>query len=143
MPSLPVPDRWQDVLRQPNPAVLACIRPDGTPLTAAVWYLWDDERVLLTFDRDRVRLRFIRQNPAVSLTVLDGGDWFRNLSLFGRVVELHDDEGLRHADRLAQHYVGHHYPGRERPRVFGWMDVDRYFAWDAHAEVEIEAQGLR
>ncbi len=141
MPKPPVPPHIDELLRRPNPAVLACIRPNGTPHTAAVWYLWSDGRVLLTFDRKRTRLRFIRENPAVSLTVLDGRDWFRHVTLFGRVVEIFDDEGLHDVDRMSHLYMNRPYPDCERPRVCAWMEVDSWFAWNAYAEVRNLSKG--
>lgn len=42
----------------------------------------------------------------MSLTVLDRDDLIRSVTLFGNVVDIHDDEDQRVADRLAQHYFG-------------------------------------
>lgn len=115
MESLPITAPFDEILRRPNPAVLACVRPDGTPLSRAVWYLWEGDHAVLTCGAKRARLPYIRANPAVSLTVLDLDDWVRSVTLFGNVVDIHDDENLRVADRLAQHYFGHPYPDRESP----------------------------
>lgn len=138
-----VPPQIEAILKKVNPAVLASVRPNGTPHTCACWYLWDKDRVMLTFDKTRKRLEFIRRNPAVSLCVLDHEDWFRNVALFGRVVELDDDKDLGGADRMAYRYIGKPYPDREKPRVIGWMAVDSWFAWDAKAEVtNLEDSGV-
>ena len=135
MPEAPVPQSFVELLARPNPAVLSFVRFDGTPGSCAIWYGWRDGRVLLTFDKKRKRLDFIRADPAVSVTVLDGRSWYRHLVLNGRVAELFDDEGLRRADELAQAYIGGPYPQRDAPRIYGWMHVDSWFYWDAHAEV--------
>lgn len=135
MPREPIPAQIVELLSRPNPAVLACIRPDGTPHQSAIWYGWQGGRILLTFDRERVRLRFIRKNPNVSVCVLDSGDWFRHVVLFGRVVEIFDDEGLANVDGLSHSYMGKPYPDRTRPRVCAWMEIDSWFAWNAYAEV--------
>ena len=139
MRKLPVPTDIEELLRKPNPAVLACLRPDGTPLSCPVWYLWRDGEVLLTFDSERKRLRFIRQNPAVSLTVLDGEDWARYVGLSWRVVEISADAGLRVVDEVSRHYMNLPYPDRDRPRVYGRMAVDGWFGWNAYDSVK----GLR
>jgi hypothetical protein len=39
-----------DLLRRPSPAVMATLRPDGAPVNAATWYLWDNGRILLNLD---------------------------------------------------------------------------------------------
>jgi PPOX class probable F420-dependent enzyme len=132
MPPPPLPPRIEAIVRRANPAVVATLRPDGTPHTAATWYdLEDDGRVLLNMDNSRLRLRFLRQNPAVALTVLDAESWYRHVSLLGRIVEIADDEGLAGIDRLARRYVGSEYSNRTSPRTNAWMEVESWHAWDA------------
>ena len=67
MPPLQLPLEIDEFLRRPNPAVVASLRPDGSPHTVATWYLWDGERVLLNMDESRLRLRFMRRDPRVAL----------------------------------------------------------------------------
>ena len=91
MPPLPLPPQIDAFLRRPNPAVLASLRPDGSPHTVATWYLWDGERALLNMDESRLRLRFMRRDPRVALTALGEDEWYRHASLLGRVAELAED----------------------------------------------------
>jgi PPOX class probable F420-dependent enzyme len=139
MPELPLPDDIDALLARPNYAVIGTVRPDGTPHTAATWYDWEAGRVLLTLDAGRVRLRHLRANPAVSMTVFDGGDFLRHVTVTGVVDEIHDDEGLRDADRMAQRYFGGPYPDRKRPRVSVWVRVERWHSWDGPSRAPIEA----
>ncbi|MEU9347889.1 PPOX class F420-dependent oxidoreductase [Streptomyces sp. NPDC048278] len=120
-----------DLLRRPNPCVMATLRSDGTPVTTPTWYLWDDGRVLISLDEGRVRLKHLRRDPRVTLTVLDGDDWYSHVTLIGRVVESHDDEGLTDIDRLSTHYTGKPYPERARARVSAWIEVERWHGWGA------------
>ena len=132
MPSLPLPERVVELLRRPNPAVMATIAADGRPVTVATWYLLEDDgRVLLGLDAERARLEHMRRDPRVSLTVLDGDDWYTHVSVQGRVVSIVDDEGLRDIDRLAVHYTGKPYANRERPRVSAQVEIDRWHGWGA------------
>jgi PPOX class probable F420-dependent enzyme len=142
MPPAPLPPALQAFVRRPNPAVVASVRPDGTPHTAATWYdLEDDGRVLLNMDDSRLRLRFLREDPAVALTILDSGNWYRHVSLLGRIVEIAPDDGLAGIDRLAVRYVGAPYSNRTSPRTNAWMAIDSWHGWDgghaivAHADV--------
>jgi len=130
MPEPPLSADAEELLRVANPAVLATVRPDGTPHSAAVWFDWVDGRVLLNMDTNRRRLRFIEANPAASVTVLDGENWFRQLSIEGPIT-LEPDAGLVTVDRLAQRYIGAEYPIRDRDRVTAWLDPTRWFLWDA------------
>ncbi len=134
MPKPPLPERIQSLLAKPNPAVVASIRPDGTPHTATTWYEWRDGRVLLNMDSTRRRLAYMRANPAVSVNVIDVDDMYTAVSLSGRIVEFLDDEGFADIDALAQRYLGSPYPDRATPRVSAWLEVDTWFVWEAAKE---------
>ncbi len=129
MPRVPVPPEVDAFLAKPNPAVVATVRPDGSPHSAATWYDWADGRVLLNMDESRVRLGHLRKNPQVALTVLAESDWYRHVSLLGRVVSLDEDEGLRDIDRLAVRYTGKPYRNRTNRRFTAWMEPERWHAW--------------
>ncbi|WP_433729520.1 PPOX class F420-dependent oxidoreductase [Actinoplanes sp. CA-051413] len=130
MPTTPMPDAVLDLLRRPNPAVMATVAADGRPVTVATWYLLEDDgRVLLGLDATRARLKHMRADPRISLTVLAEDDWYTHVSLQGRVESITEDEGLRDIDRLARHYMGSDYPNRESPRVSALMTVERWHGW--------------
>jgi PPOX class probable F420-dependent enzyme len=130
MSSQPLPAAVVEVLRQPNPAVMATVASDGRPVSVATWYLFEDDgRVLLGLDASRARLKHLRADPRVSLTVLADGDWYTHVSVQGRVLSIVDDEGLRDIDRLARHYTGKPYPNRTSPRVSCQMEIERWHAW--------------
>jgi len=128
MPTPPLPAELQEVLVKPNPAVVGTVRPDGTPNTVATWYLWEDGRALVNMDEGRRRLGYLRIDPRVSLTVLDGEQWYRHISLRGRVA-LHDDPDLADIDRISRHYTGQPYGDRKRGRVSAWIEVDSWHSW--------------
>lgn len=129
MPRPPLPSELDEFLRRPNPAVVASLRPDGSPHTVATWYLWDGERVLLNMDTSRLRLRFLRGEPRLALTALGEESWYRHVSLIGKVAELVDDQDLSDIDRLARHYTGKPFRDRESRRVSAWVDVVSWHAW--------------
>lgn len=139
MPSPPLPPAVEDIVRRPNPAVLASIRPDGAPHTVATWYDWEDGRVLLNMDASRLRLRFLRRNPAVALTILDGDSWYRHVSLLGSVDGITEDAGLADIDRLARRYTGAAYPERSHRRFSTWMTVTAWHGWDAAGAIRTHA----
>ncbi|GAB3084049.1 PPOX class F420-dependent oxidoreductase [Micromonospora schwarzwaldensis] len=127
----PLPEPAVAMLRKPNPAVIATLRPDGQPVSAATWYLWDDGRILVNMDEGRRRLGHLRNDPRVTLTVLDEQGWYTHVSIIGHVVELRDDTDLADIDRLARHYTGQPYPRRERRRVSASIEIDRWHGWGA------------
>lgn len=123
----PIPDRFVEVLKKPNPAVMATVRADGAPVSVATWYLWDGGRILFNLDANRVRLAHLRADPRVSLTVLDS-DWYRHISLHGTVT-LQPDQDFADVDRITQHYAGESWRNRQRPRVSAWMTIESYHTW--------------
>lgn len=135
MPTPPLPPQVIELLRRPNPAVMATVAADGRPVTVATWYLLEDDgRVLFNLDATRARLKHLHRDPRVSLTALAGDDWYTHVSLQGRIVEIADDEGLQGIDRLSQHYTGRAYPKRDSPRVSAWLEVERWHGWGAMQE---------
>ena len=124
-----MPPEVEEFLRRPNPAVVATLRPDGSPHTVATWYDWEDGLVLLNMDESRLRLRFLRQDPRAALTVLDADSWYRHVSLLGRVVRIEDDPDLVGIDRLAVRYTGKPFRTRDRKRVSAWLLPERWHEW--------------
>ncbi len=132
MPVPPMPDDVAELFARPNPAVMATIAADGRPVTVATWYLVEDDgTVLLGLDAGRARLKHLAKDPRVSLTALAGDDWYTHVSVQGRVVSTHPDEGLADIDRLSRHYTGKPYPNRESPRVTVHVQVERWHGWGA------------
>jgi PPOX class probable F420-dependent enzyme len=125
----PLPPEADELLGRPNPCVMATLRSDGTPVSTPTWYLWQDGSALISLDEGRIRLKHLRRDPRVTLTVLDGEDWYTHVTLIGRVVETYEDEGLADIDRIATHYTGKPYPDRVRARVSAWIEVERWHGW--------------
>lgn len=141
MPKPPVSAAAQAVLAKPNPAVLASVRPNGTPHSAAVWYEWVEERVLLNMDATRLRLDFLRKNPSASITAMDKENWFIHVTVAGTVT-LEDDIELKTIDRLSQRYIDQPYPYRDSPRVTAWLEPTSWYQWDGNAYVkDLDAVG--
>jgi PPOX class probable F420-dependent enzyme len=117
-------------LKGPHAAVVSTVRSDGAPYSAATWYDWDDGRILVNMDFKRLRLKHMRRDPRVALTVVDITNWYRAITVLGRVVEIRDDEGLVDIDRLSQRYRGTPYRNRRRKRVTALIEPER---WHEHS----------
>lgn len=130
MPPAPLPSEVVELLRRPNPAVIASLRPDGSPHTVATWYDWEDGHVLLNMDASRRRLRFMQADPRVALTALDVDGWYRHVSLHGLVVRIEQDTELRDIDRLAIRYTGAPFSRRDARRYSAWMKVEAWHGWE-------------
>ncbi len=127
----PLPDFLQSFLHEPNLATISTMRSDATPQSVPTWYEWTGSHILVNMDAGRVRLRQIRANPAVAMSIMWHKNWFRHVSIVGRVVELYDDVGMVDIDRIAHRYIGIPYKNRENPRVSGRIAIERWLGWDA------------
>jgi PPOX class probable F420-dependent enzyme len=130
VPRAPLPENLVEFLKQPHAAVIATVRSDGAPYSACTWYDWEGGKVLVNMDFERLRLSHIRRDPRVAITVLDITDWYRAVTVLGRVVELHDDEGLADIDRLSMRYRGEPYWNRDRKRVTALIEPE---FWHEHS----------
>ncbi len=129
MPGAPLPPELQRFLAKPRHAVVGTVRNDGTPVTTPCWYGVDaDGRIILSMDEGSHRLRHLRANPQVALTVL-GDDWYSHVSLLGRVVGLRDDEEHDDIDALSQRYEGGPYPDRTYRGVTALVEIERWHTW--------------
>ena len=108
-------------LQEPNYAIVAALRDDGTPHQTVVWVDWDGEHVLLNLNTWRTKLRYLERDPRVSVLVLDREDPYRWVSVSGRVVETTTDGAAEHIVKLAGVYRGRDSydfkPGEERVLV--------------------------
>ena len=93
-------------LEAPRYAVLATINPNGSPHTAVVWYLIDDDGIVVNSAEGRRWPSNLRRDPRVSFAVEDGLDW---VSLRGE-VEVVDNQAQAQADIAAMAYK---YDSRE------------------------------
>ena len=122
-------DDVRELLLKPNPAVMATVRKDGSPVTVPTWYRLVGDRILLNLDKSRFRLQHIKRDPRVSLSVMEVGNWLTHVSIQGRVVEIVVDPDPEGIDCLAQHDSGQNYFNRDDPRVDAWVEIDRVHVW--------------
>lgn len=129
MPAAPLPPELQRFVTKPRHAVVGTVRADGAPVTTPCWYRVDDHgRVVLSMDRESHRLRHLRGNPNVALTVL-GDSWYNHVSLVGRAVDFREDPDLADIDGLARHYEGERYDDRDYRGVTVLVEIDRWHTW--------------
>ena len=107
-------------------------------MSVATWYDWQDGLILVNMNERRSRLRWMRSNPKVSVTVL-GEDWYRHVSLFGTVVRIVDDDDLSDIDRLCRRYTGRPFASRATRRVSAWIEPAGWHGWDDEGELSSTA----
>lgn len=93
-----------------NFAVLSVILSSGRPMTHVMWVDADDEHVLVNTELHRAKLRAVRRDPRVTVTIWDRDDPYTYAEVRGRVVETVRGPAARaHIDRLSQKYRGRDY----------------------------------
>ncbi len=104
----------RELLEAANIGHLATLMADGTPHVTPVWVDVEDSLVLVNSAEGRVKVRNLRRDPRVGLSVVDRENPFAAVSIRGRVRELTADGADEHIDALAKKYLGEErYPLRE------------------------------
>jgi PPOX class probable F420-dependent enzyme len=110
-------DEQGQFLKTKNLATVAAIRPDGSAQLTPVWIDWDGENVVFNTAEGRYKPRYIRQNPLVSIEVLDREDPYRWISVTGP-AEISEEGAEEHINELSHRYNdGRDYnyvPGEKR-----------------------------
>ena len=103
---------------EPNVAVVATLRDDGSVHQTVVWVDYDGEHVLLNLTTGRTKTAYLQRDPRVSVLTLDRNDPFRWLRVDGVVTETTTDGAYEHIVRQAGVYLGREEyprrPGEER-----------------------------
>lgn len=86
-----VPAGFRDLLERPLFAHLATIRGDGTPQVNPMWFGWDGSYLYFTSTTTRYKHRNIAANPAVSVSIQDPDEPYRNLEVRGVVERVDPD----------------------------------------------------
>lgn len=132
---MPIPAPQVEMLAKTNSAVLVALRADGSPVSFPVWYEFVDEVIRLNMTNDRKALAWVRNDPRVSLTVIDRDDMYTHVSLQGRITDIRHEDDTAGIDHLSFRYLGEPYAHREANRVALRMDVDSWFSWGALKDV--------
>jgi PPOX class probable F420-dependent enzyme len=100
----------RQLAKERNFAVLTTLLPDGQPMSHVKWIDCDDEHVVINTETHRQKVKNIRRDPRVTVTIWDAGDPYRYAEVRGEVVEtVAGPEARAHIDELSMKYNGHEY----------------------------------
>lgn len=105
----------QSLLSRPNFAHLATLMPDGSPNVTPVWVGLKGDRILIGSSEDSLKVRNLRRDPRVALSIVDYNDPYEEAQIRGRVVEFRDDSKLEDKDSISHKYIGAPFPMRNMP----------------------------
>jgi len=113
MSTAKLPEKYLDLFQKKALGALATIMPDGTPQVTPVWCDLDGGRVVVNSAKGRLKDRNMRRDPRVAITLVDPDNPYRYLEIRGRVVEITEEGGDAHIDKMAKKYLGaDSYPWR-------------------------------
>ncbi len=92
-------------LDQPNVAVLATLRSDGSVLLSPIWYEWRDDGFNLWVEVHNAKTRHLRRDPRATIVVAESGAPLRGVELRG-TARFIDQDVTRTARRIAERYIG-------------------------------------
>ena len=114
------------LLSRPNFAHLATLMPDGSPNTTPVWIGVRDDRLLIGTGESSLKVRNLRRDPRLSLSVVDFHDPYEEVQIRGHVVEFRDDSQFEIMDEISRKYTGKEFPFRNPTgRVALVIEVDK------------------
>jgi PPOX class probable F420-dependent enzyme len=105
-----LPDAVLALLRAPSTCYLATTMPDGSPQVTQVWVDTDGTDVVVNTVEGHQKLRNVRRDPRVALTVSDPARPSDYVQIRGQVHEETTEGAREHIDVLSQKYLGKPYP---------------------------------
>jgi PPOX class probable F420-dependent enzyme len=98
------------------PGVLSTLRPDGSPITSAVWFAVFDGEIVISTPAARPKARNARHDGRVSFLVDTRERPYRGVAIEGRatVIEDPDRQSMR---RIAERYLGPVLPEAMEERI--------------------------
>ena len=119
------------LLNEKHLAQVVTLMADGSPHISPVWVDTDGENVVINVQEGRVKLRNMRRDPRVAISVYDAANpYTRVLNVRGRVTGITPENGAAHIDDLSDKYDGvRPYPNHDpdRPRQVITTKPDRIY----------------
>lgn len=105
----------REFLQQPRFAVVATINSDGSPQQTVLWFVLEDNTIVMNTTANRQKTRNLERDPRVSICVPDG---YRYVVLSGRAELVENrEQSQKDIEHLAIRYLGEQ-TGRARIAEF-------------------------
>jgi PPOX class probable F420-dependent enzyme len=114
-----IPTDLEDILLKRSFAHVATLGPNGEPQSTPVWIDWDGTHLKFSQTKSRQKVRNLKRDPRIAVSVHDPDQPYRYLEVRGRVVGFEDDPNNEFINRMAKKYLDvdeypYHQPGDER-----------------------------
>ncbi len=104
--ALQLTDDQKKMLNDKNFAHIATINKDGSPQVSPVWVGFDGTHVIINSEDKRRKVRNLKRDARVSLSVLDSANPYHYIEIRGKVVEITPRGGDDGIDAFAKKYMG-------------------------------------
>ncbi len=128
---------YRDLLDRPIVVILSVIGPDGRPGLTPMWFDYEGDRILVNTASHRPKCQWIRDNPEMSMILVNPDNPYHWLSMKVTAVTEHHEDGSNGAAVTAQlnkiwkKYIGEgeeyqlRDPSIEEKRVLFECRIDR------------------
>lgn len=107
-------DKAKGIIDSKAFAHIATINADGSPQVSPVWVERDGDTVIVNSEEKRLKVRNLKRNPHVALSIQDAANPYSYVEIRGRVIEITPEGGFEGIDRLGKKYMGvDKYPGNQ------------------------------
>jgi len=107
--ALTLSDAVRALIDGKNFATVATLDPDGGPQTSVVWVGLDEGDLVFSATEDRRKVRNLRRDPRVSVSITDAADPYRHTQLRGTVT-IEPDPGKTLPKILSHKYLAQDPP---------------------------------
>jgi PPOX class probable F420-dependent enzyme len=108
-----------ELLTGRNMAHVATLMKDGAPHVSPVWIAVEGERLAIFSTVAHLKIRNLRRDPRIGISVADERNPYRSVVIRGRVVEeVGGDEAIAIMDRMSNRYVDQDFPVRSAIVMF-------------------------
>ncbi len=92
-------------------AHVATVGPSGEPHSSPVWFEWDGTLLRISLYDDAQKLKNLRRDPRVSISVMDPTDDYRFVEMRGVAEAFEADPDGAFLTRMSEKYLGlDHFP---------------------------------
>ncbi len=98
-----------------NFGFLAIVMKDGSPRVNPVWVDREGDLVLVNTAVGRIKLRVLKRNPNIAISVVNSSNPYERVLIVGTVVEQTATGAEEHIDKLAKKYQGAEKYTRQSP----------------------------
>jgi PPOX class probable F420-dependent enzyme len=101
-----IPSTHLDLLATTALAHIATIGPDGEPQSSPVWFDWDGAFIRFAqVARFQQKVRNLRREPRIALSIVDPADAYRYLEIRGTVERIDSDPDWAFINAMSKKYL--------------------------------------